>query len=117
MASDGGGERGSRLLRGILDACLLALVAEQDRYGYELAAALREAGLGMVRDGSIYPLVSRLEAKGLLDSYVAPSTSGPGRRYYRITDAGRRELWEARTTWKQVATGVDAILHVSRQGD
>lgn len=105
----GSADRGSRLLRGILDACLLAHVSERDRYGYEIAAAMREVGL-LVRDGTIYPLLSRLEQRGYLDSYVAPSASGPKRRYYTITNAGQVELANAVTVWSQVSRGVDAIV-------
>jgi PadR family transcriptional regulator, regulatory protein PadR len=107
--SDRDGRR-SRLLRGILDACLLQLVAERDRYGYELAAGLREAGLPIVKDGSIYPLLSRLEKRGLLDSYRTPAEGGPPRRYYRITTAGHGELAAATAVWHQLADGVDAVL-------
>ena len=103
-------QRSSRLLRGILDACLLALISERDRYGYELAAALHEAGLPIVREGSIYPLLTRLGQRGLLDSYRAPATAGPQRRYYRLTAAGQAELATAQAVWTDVATGVDAIL-------
>lgn len=103
-------DRGSRLLRGILDACLLALMSERDRYGYEIAAAMREAGLDLVRDGTIYPLLSRLEHRGLLDSYVAPSSNGPKRRYYTVTAAGREELDTAVVIWNDVSRGVNAIL-------
>jgi PadR family transcriptional regulator, regulatory protein PadR len=102
--------RSSRLLTGILDACLLALIAEEDRYGYELADALRAAGLPIVKDGSIYPLLGRLEQRGLLDSYRAPAASGPPRRYYRVTDAGRDELVSARATWAEVSAGVEQVL-------
>lgn len=106
--------RGSRLLRGILDACLLALVAERDRYGYELATALHDAGLPLVKEGSIYPLLSRLERRGQLESYRAPAAGGPPRRYYRITAAGYTELAAAREVWTQVADGVDGL--VGRRG-
>ncbi|MCA1784332.1 MAG: PadR family transcriptional regulator [Intrasporangiaceae bacterium] len=102
--------RGSRLLRGILDACLLALVVERDRYGYELATALHEAGLPIVKEGSIYPLLSRLERRGLLESYRTPAAGGPPRRYYRITEDGHRELAAAREIWSEVSTGVDAVI-------
>lgn len=102
--------RGSRLLRGILDACLLALVAERDRYGYELAQALRDAGLPIVKDGSIYPLLARLERRGALTSYRAPAAAGPQRRYYQVTDTGRAELEDAHKVWAEVARGVDAVL-------
>jgi PadR family transcriptional regulator, regulatory protein PadR len=112
----GGDEsRGSRLLRGILDACLLALVVERDRYGYELATALHAAGLPIVKQGSIYPLLSRLERRGLLESYRTPAAGGPPRRYYRITTAGRHELAAAHEVWTEVSAGVDAVI--GRQGN
>lgn len=104
------GQRGSLLLRGILDACLLALVRERDRYGYELASALREAGLPIVKDGSIYPLLARLERRGLLESYPVPAAGGPPRRYYRLTEAGEADLESARAVWRSVSGGVDAVL-------
>lgn len=108
--------RSSRLLRGILDACLLALVVERDRYGYELASALHEAGLPLVKEGSIYPLLSRLERRGLLESYRTPAAGGPPRRYYRITADGRAELTAARHVWHEVATGVDAVIGRQEHG-
>lgn len=104
------GQRGSLLLRGILDACLLALVGERDRYGYELATALREAGLPIVKDGTIYPLLARLERRGQLESYPVPAAGGPPRRYYRLTEAGADELVSARSVWRDVSGGVDAVL-------
>ena len=102
--------RSSRLLRGVLDACLLAIVEAEDRYGYELTSALHAAGLDTVSDGSIYPLLTRLEKRGLLSSYRRPAASGPPRRYYQITPKGRSELATAVSIWQQVATGVDAVL-------
>ena len=108
MSADDG--RASRLLRGILDACLLALVSDRDRYGYELASALHAAGLLAVSEGSIYPLLSRLERRGLLESYRTPAAGGPPRRYYRITAAGEGELASARAVWREVSTGVDATI-------
>ena len=107
--------RASRLLRGILDACLLALVSDRDRYGYELASALHDAGLLAVSEGSIYPLLSRLERRGLLESYRTPAAGGPPRPYYRITAAGEGELASARAVWREVSAGVDATIRRSER--
>ena len=109
------GNRGSRLLRGILDACVLALIAERDRYGYEIAAGMRDAGLDLVRDGTIYPLLARLEHRGQLESYLARSASGPRRRYYRITTAGWNELASATTTWAHISRAVTSVLNTVDQ--
>lgn len=113
---DDSADRSSRLLRGILDACMLALIVERDRYGYEIAAKMREVGLDFVRDGTIYPLLSRLERRGHLTSYIAPSVrGGPKRRYYRITPAGRHELHNATATWDYVSRGVNGVLGIIDQ--
>lgn len=86
-------QRRSQLLRGVLDLCLLSLIAERPRYGFEFAEALADNGLDLVSEGSIYPLLARMERAGLISSYRAPSPSGGApRKYYRPTEAGHAEL-------------------------
>ncbi|MGA4839641.1 PadR family transcriptional regulator [Streptomyces sp. G45] len=104
-------QRRSQLLRGVLDLCLLALIAERPRYGYEFVEALTESGLELVSEGSIYPLLARMERAGLVDSYRAPSAAGGApRKYYRLTEAGRAELAAGRTTWSAFTTAVSRTL-------
>ncbi|WP_406864574.1 PadR family transcriptional regulator [Streptomyces sp. HUAS MG47] len=104
-------QRRSQLLRGVLDVCLLALIAERPRYGFEFTQALADSGLDLVREGSIYPLLARLERGGLVDSYRAASASGGApRKYYRLTDTGRAALAEGRTAWQSFAGPVTRIL-------
>ena len=104
-------QRRSQLLRGVLDVCLLALIAERPRYGFEFTQALADAGLDLVREGSIYPLLARLERAGIVDSYRAPSASGGApRKYYRLTGTGRAALAEGRAAWEAFAGPVTRIL-------
>ncbi|MFF8606933.1 PadR family transcriptional regulator [Streptomyces sp. NPDC015346] len=106
-----GDQRRSQLLRGVLDLCLLSLIAERPRYGYEFVEALTESGLELVSEGSIYPLLARMERAGLVASYRAPSSSGGApRKYYRLTEAGRAELDHGRTVWREFATQAARIL-------
>ncbi|WP_251066707.1 PadR family transcriptional regulator [Streptomyces sp. ISL-36] len=106
-----GDQRRSQLLRGVLDLCLLALIAERPRYGYEFVEALRESGLELVSEGSIYPLLARMERAGLVESYRAPSSSGGApRKYYRLTGAGQAELSRGRAVWREFATQAGRIL-------
>ncbi|MFK0010725.1 PadR family transcriptional regulator [Streptomyces sp. NPDC091027] len=106
-----GDQRRSQLLRGVLDLCLLALIAERPRYGFEFAEALAAGGLELVSDGSIYPLLARMERAGLVSSYRAPSPSGGApRKYYRLTGAGHAELNGGRADWHAFAGPVDRIL-------
>ncbi|MEW1638156.1 PadR family transcriptional regulator [Streptomyces sp. NPDC093801] len=106
-----GDPRRSQLLRGVLDLCLLALIAERPRYGFEFGQGLAESGLEPVSDGSIYPLLARMERAGLVTSFRAPSPAGGApRKYYRLTEAGRAELTAGRTGWQAFAGQVGRIL-------
>jgi PadR family transcriptional regulator, regulatory protein PadR len=100
----------SQLLRGVLDAAVLAVVQRQDGYGYDVVRRLRATGLADVGDASVYGTLRRLYRGGALTSYVVPSDEGPHRRYYGITDGGRARLTEARETWNEFARVLDALL-------
>lgn len=112
-----GGSRQSQLLKGVLDACLLAVVAEEPAYGYEMTKRLAERGLATVADGSIYPLLGRLERERLVESFRRQSNGGPPRKYYRLTPAGKEalELW--RDEWRTTRAAVDAVLTTRAEGD
>jgi PadR family transcriptional regulator PadR len=100
----------SQLLRGALDAAALAVVADQDGYGYDVLRRLRAAGLSEVGDASVYGTLRRLYKSGALTSYVMPSDEGPHRRYYGITDRGRTQLAEARVVWGDFARTLTSLL-------
>jgi PadR family transcriptional regulator PadR len=107
MASD---QRSSQLLRGVLDLCLLAVIEEEPAYGYELTKRMRSRGLSMVGEGSIYPLLGRLEREGLVDTYRTASNGGPPRKYYRASAEGRRVLATGVSEWRLARDAVDAVL-------
>ena len=100
----------SQLLRGTLDAATLAVVTEQDGYGYDVLRRLRAAGLSDVGDASVYGTLRRLYKAGALTSYVMPSDEGPHRRYYGITDLGREQLAEARAAWAGFSRVMTSLL-------
>jgi|SRR5881398_1765876 PadR family transcriptional regulator PadR len=100
----------SQLLRGVLDAAVLAVVRRADGYGYDVVRRLRAAGLADVGDASVYGTLRRLYRGGALTSYVVPSDEGPHRRYYGITDRGHEQLAEARATWDEFARTLDSLL-------
>src|SRR3954466_14806647 len=100
----------SQLLRGALDAAALAVVAEQDGYGYDVVRRLRAAGLADVGDASVYGTLRRLYRSGALTSYVLPSDEGPHRRYYGITDRGRAQLADARAVWADFSRTLTSLL-------
>lgn len=105
-----GAQRRTELLRGVLDLCLLAVIEEGPAYGYEMTKRLRARGLAIVGEGSIYPLLGRLEREGLVESYRAASNGGPPRKYYRPSAEGRRALAAGVSEWRAARDAVDAVL-------
>ena len=98
------------MLRGVLDICLLAVLDAGPAYGYEMTKRLREHGLASVGEGSIYPLLGRLERDGLVETYRAASNGGPPRKYYRPSSKGRRALAMGVSEWRAARDAIDAVL-------
>ncbi len=97
-----------QLKKGVLDLCVLALLSRGDSYAYEIASRLADAiGMG---EGTIYPLMRRMQAEGLVETYLVESSAGPSRKYYRLTDAGRTSFSAQRDAWRTFASAVETIL-------
>lgn len=86
-------------MRGVLEVCVLHVVRRGPTYGYAIAQSLEDAGLGSVKGGTLYPLLTRLEQAGLVEVEWRPSVTGPGRKYYTLTDAGRAEAMRRANDW------------------
>lgn len=99
----------AQMLKGVLALLLLTLLSREDNYGYGIVTALREAGFTDLAEGTVYPALTRLEAAGHLESYLQRSDSGPARKYYRTTDAGRADLVARRESWHELVTSVDRV--------
>ena len=101
------------LSAGTVSLVLLAVLAQASEplYGYLIAKRLEQVGEGVLagKQSALYPVLRNLEGSGLLDSHVEPSVSGPPRRYYRITQAGRDALREWAAAWRATRDSVDAI--------
>lgn len=102
--------RSTQLLKGTLDMCLLATIARQPCYGYEMVQQLARQGLDLVSEGSIYPLLSRLQQRGLIEGYLVRSTDGPPRKYYRLLPEGAKQLAQWHAEWETFAQAVGQIL-------
>ena len=100
----------TQLLRGVLDLAVLAVVATEDGYGYDVVRRLRAAGLEDVGDASVYGTLRRLYGAGALTSYVVASEAGPHRKYYGITTAGRDELERQRDEWRAFSTTITSLI-------
>lgn len=102
------------LSAGTVSLALLAVVAASDEplYGYQIAKRLEQTGDGVLagKQSALYPVLRSLEGAGLLDSFVEPSVSGPPRRYYRATPAGRDALVDWSAAWRATRDSLDAVL-------
>ena len=100
----------AQMRRGALEYCVLALLARRERYGLELVQNLAEVEGMVTSEGTIYPLLARLRKDGEVETFWQESTSGPPRRYYRITPKGVRALNGFRSEWGRFRSAVDRFL-------
>ena len=103
----------AQMRRGVLQFCVLALLAEDERYGFDLVRALGEVEGMVTSEGTIYPLLSRLRRDGLVASRWLESTQGPPRRYYQATDNGRAALAAFANEWHRFRDAVDHFIERS----
>jgi PadR family transcriptional regulator PadR len=99
----------TQLRRGAVEHCVLALLEDDERYGYDLVQELTAAGL-VASEGTVYPLLSRLRKDELVATVWRESPSGPPRRYYALTRRGQGTLEEFRSAWTDFAAAVDSIV-------
>ena len=97
-----------QLKKGALELCVLALLARRESYAYEIASTLAAAvDMG---EGTIYPLMRRMQNDGLVATRIVESSSGPPRKYYRLTPLGERAFDVHRRDWRSLSTAVDQLL-------
>jgi PadR family transcriptional regulator PadR len=97
-----------QLKKGALELCVLALLSQHDSYAYEIASRLADAiGMG---EGTIYPLMRRLQGDGLVETYLVESSAGPPRKYYRLTEAGKQSYQGQKDAWASFSGSVDQIV-------
>ncbi|MGD7046249.1 PadR family transcriptional regulator [Jeotgalibacillus proteolyticus] len=100
----------TQMLKGILDGCLLAIIKEGEIYGYELAAKLESYGFTSFSEGTIYPLLLRMQKEKLVAATLRKSTAGPKRKYYSLTEKGEQELVLFQERWNQLSKTVNNVL-------
>ena len=102
----------TQMLKGILDGCLLAIIKDKEVYGYELAEKLESYGFHSFSEGTIYPLLIRMQKEELVTSTLKKSTAGPKRKYYSLTPKGEAELALFIERWSYLQTNVNRVLHL-----
>lgn len=100
----------TQLLKGVLDVAVLAVIEQEDGYGYDIVRRLKLAGLEDVGDASVYGTLRRLFTAGALNSYVVASDDGPHRKYYGINETGAQMLSDQRLSWNTFSTKMTELL-------
>ena len=100
----------TQMLKGIIDGCILAIIHEKEVYGYELAEKLEQYGFDSFSEGTIYPLLMRMQKEELVTSTLKKSTGGPKRKYYSLTSKGEQELRQFIKRWKLLQSSVNTVL-------
>lgn len=100
----------SQMLKGILDGCLLAIISKGETYGYEMIEKLELYGFRMISEGSIYPVLLRLQKEGHVESVLKESPSGPKRKYYTLTLSGQHEYREFKQRWESLSESVNRLV-------
>jgi PadR family transcriptional regulator PadR len=100
----------AQMKKGVLEFCILSVLSGEENYPSEIIAKMKEAKL-IVVEGTLYPLLMRLKNDGLLSYRWEESTSGPPRKYYKLTPIGEQFLKELETTWDELIAAVHKIIH------
>jgi len=116
MVAGEAGNLVAQMRRGVLPYCVLAMLRESERYGFELVHSLGTTYGLVTGEGTIYPLLARLRRQGLVETSWRESESGPPRRYYRLSLDGKHALDEFSQSWRTLRTTVDALLGAEPAG-
>lgn len=96
----------TQMRRGVLEMCILSIISEEKVYPSDIIAKLKAVEL-IIKEGTLYPLLSRLRKDGLLDYEWVESTQGPPRKYFKITDLGRQFLNGLMANWQELINSVN----------
>lgn len=100
----------AQLMKGILESCILKIIEKYETYGYEIVIQLQNYGFGEVKEGTIYPLLLRLEKKNLITATFKESPLGPKRKYYSLTVEGKEYVESFYQTWEEITDSVERIF-------
>lgn len=100
----------SQMLKGTLEGCILKIISSRETYGYEISQSLQKYGFSDISEGTIYPLLLRLEKNHLIVAQYRDSPSGPKRKYFTITQSGKDELDTFYKSWLELAQAVNQLF-------
>jgi PadR family transcriptional regulator PadR len=104
----------TQLRKGLLELCILNVVGGQRVYGYDIVKRLRGIDALVMREGTVYPILSRLKRDGLVKTSLEESPEGPARKYYKLTKRGEQLLAEMNAYWDVLTKGIDTLKRETR---
>lgn len=101
----------SQMLKGTLEGCILQIIEKKEIYGYEISQKLNAYGFYDISEGTIYPMLLRLEKNGFIKADYKASNQGPNRKYFSLTRNGENELRQFKISWSELKCAVDSIIN------
>lgn len=99
----------SQMLKGTLEGCILKIISHKETYGYEISETLRQCGFHDISEGTIYPLLLRLERNGLIIAQYRESPVGPKRKYFSLSSEGKIEINTFYDSWMELSNAVSTV--------
>ncbi len=103
--------KNTQMLKGILEGCVLKIIKDYRTYGYDIVSKLHDYGFESMTEGTIYPMLSRMESNGLLETLDMASPKGPQRRYYFLSQDGKKALKTFEKEWTALEGSVSEIMN------
>ena len=100
----------SQMLKGVIEGVILAIIKDRETYGYEIVEKLRINGFYNMTESTVYPILNRLKKRGYILGTFRKSSVGPKRKYYFITDKGKKFLEEFERDFKALEKAVNTVL-------
>lgn len=100
----------AQILKGLLEGCILEVISRGETYGYQITEDLNQMGLPNLNEGSVYPVLIRLQKKGLVASESKKSPLGPKRKYFSLTEEGKAYLASFKTIWFELSEVISQLM-------
>ncbi|KJY48503.1 PadR family transcriptional regulator [Bombilactobacillus mellis] len=100
----------TQMLKGILENAILLIIDQGETYGYALQQQLVQNGFGNIPQGTIYPLLLKLQHQELIEAHKKSSSTGPDRKYYQITPKGQQQLQVFLPQWQQLQQAMSKLM-------
>ena len=98
------------MLKGMLEGCVLKIISEHETYGYEISETLKSYGFGDISEGTIYPMLLRMQKNGLISAEYKESPVGPRRKYFSVTEKGLTEIEGFHQSFSELESAVSRLF-------